>query len=547
MYNKKKKVSCLLASTMLFSLIPAMSAFAASSVSVSYSPSASSGTGSSISGTITITNTGSSAIDLSTLTIKNYFTADGISGFVYDSYYTNAPVAPTVAVSSYSPAISTADSVATYSFASGSLAAGASITLNGAIRNGSYSSMNLGNDYTSATNAPAVFVSGTLVAGKTPVPPVTSTPTPSPKPTATPTPIATPTPDPTAFGITIGKVAGTAGATVVVPVTIKNVPTAKLDALNFIVKYDSTKLTFVSAAAGSIVPSTASVYTDATTAGSVGVLYADESGANTGAVSAAGTIVNLTFKVATTVTGSIPLTIDTTTTDGLSAATAAVDASGNNGEITNITTTAGSVTFGGPTPTPTPVVTPVSGPLTGIFNTLAPADITVAVPDANKATNPIVGVYAGATKLYSGIDQQLTSTTAGYSAKIFKSFLSKFALGSHVITFKFKDGTSVNLTFYVTNGIDMTPLSAAFTKASPADVTVALTDSVKATNPIIGVYNGSTGAKLASGVNQQLTSTTAGYSAKIYKSYLSTLPTGTNSIVFKFKDGSLVKLYVVVK
>ncbi|MDP4178107.1 MAG: hypothetical protein Q8900_07180 [Bacillota bacterium] len=360
-------------------------------------------------------------------------------------------------------------------------------------------------------------------------------------PTVKVTPTLTPTPDPTAFGIVVMKGSGTAGTTVIIPISVKNLPAEHLDALNFVVKYDSTQLAFVGASKGAIVPANGAIYTNGNTSGTLGILYADESNDNTGYISTAGTLVNLIFTLSSNAT---PLAFNTITAEAISAATAAVDSSGNNVEISKIVVTNYNTSIITPTPTISPLPLPVS-PSFVTFNKLAPADITVAITDSFKATNPIVSVYNGSGRVFSGIQQQITTTTTGYNEKFFKSYLNTLPLGTNIITFKFKDGETEHLYINVVKpDILIQPSSVTFNKLAPADITVAITDTNKVTNPIVSVYNGS--GRVFSGIQQQITTTTTGYSEKLFKSYLNTLPIGTNIITFNFKDGTKATLNINV-
>jgi hypothetical protein len=102
---------------------------------------------------IEIVNTGTTALDLSTVSVKYYFVADGLSGFIFDvytSYINNAAssayaavgvAAVSGAVSAFTPSTATADSVLTIRFtgAAGSVPVGDFFYFKGELHDPSYS------------------------------------------------------------------------------------------------------------------------------------------------------------------------------------------------------------------------------------------------------------------------------------------------------------------------------------------------------------------------------------------------------------------------
>jgi hypothetical protein len=150
------------------------------SVTAEYEASATAASTSTVSNQIELVNTGTSAIPLSSLTVRYWFTEDGTGPLDYVCEY--APVGCTNITGAYtavSPAVTGADHYLQLSFASGagSLAPGAST---GGIQNelfqSSYATMTQTNDYsfnaadTSFTANPdiTVYDNGTLIYGTEP-------------------------------------------------------------------------------------------------------------------------------------------------------------------------------------------------------------------------------------------------------------------------------------------------------------------------------------------------------------------------------------------
>jgi cellulose binding protein with CBM3 domain len=101
---------------------------------------------------IEIVNTGTTAVDLSTVSVKYYFLADGLSGFIFDvytAYINNAAssayaavgdAAVSGAVTAFTPSTATADSVLTITFAgAGSVPVGDFFYFKGELHDSSYS------------------------------------------------------------------------------------------------------------------------------------------------------------------------------------------------------------------------------------------------------------------------------------------------------------------------------------------------------------------------------------------------------------------------
>ncbi|MDP4179447.1 MAG: cell wall-binding repeat-containing protein, partial [Bacillota bacterium] len=90
--------------------------------------------------------------------------------------------------------------------------------------------------------------------------------------------------------------------------------------------------------------------------------------------------------------------------------------------------------------------TQIISPAKGTFTKAAPADLTTVITAPNKASNPVVGIYNGTTKLIDGTDETITDTDTGYTLTLYKSYLSTLTTSNTVITVKFKDGSYLNYT-----------------------------------------------------------------------------------------------------
>ncbi|MDP4178023.1 MAG: InlB B-repeat-containing protein [Bacillota bacterium] len=108
-------------------------------------------------------------------------------------------------------------------------------------------------------------------------------------------------------------------------------------------------------------------------------------------------------------------------------------------------------------------------------------------------------------------------------------------------------GTSVlingaDITLYA-QWITISPAVGTFIKAAPANLTAIITAPNKTTNPVIGIYNGTT--RLVAGTDHVIVPTTTGYTFTLYSSYLSKLTSNT-VIILKFKNGSSLTYTVVL-
>ncbi len=145
-------------------------------LSISMSYDGGSSNANAISGTLEITNNGSSAIDLSDLTIDYYFTNDG-GTMTFDCYhsavnsssggYTALTDDTTGTVSSFSG--TDCDSVLGIGFSSGSLSGGDTLTVSFSCHRSDWQSVDLSNDYSHESVGNIVIeVGGDIVAGTAP-------------------------------------------------------------------------------------------------------------------------------------------------------------------------------------------------------------------------------------------------------------------------------------------------------------------------------------------------------------------------------------------
>ncbi|ODM27873.1 hypothetical protein A7W90_17575 [Clostridium sp. Bc-iso-3] len=268
-----------------------------------------------------ITNNGSSAVDLSKLTLRYYYTIDGQkdqtfwcdhaaiigSNGSYNGFTANVK-ATFVKMSS---STNNADTYLEISFTGGSLEAGANLQIQGRFAKNDWSNYTQSNDYSFKAGSQYVewdqvtaYLNGSLIWGKEPGGTV-ATPTPTKGATATPTPTkkATPTPtkpiDPNALKVTIDTVSGKAGSTVQIPVSFSGVPSKGLVNCDFTLKYDPKVLTIEEVVAGDIVINAknsfdAEIYSDV---GEIAFLYSEDTGRGTEAIKANGVFAIITATI----------------------------------------------------------------------------------------------------------------------------------------------------------------------------------------------------------------------------------------------------------
>src|SRR5579883_1880085 len=158
-----------------------------------------------------VVNTGSSSVDLSTVTVRYWFTRDGGSStLVYNCDWAAIGCGNIRAsFGSVNPATPTADTYLQLSFTGGTLAAGGSTgEIQNRVNKSDWSNFDETNDYSYGTNTAfqdwtkvTVYVNGRLVwgtepSGTSPSPTPSTSPTPSPSPSPTPSPSSSPSPSP---------------------------------------------------------------------------------------------------------------------------------------------------------------------------------------------------------------------------------------------------------------------------------------------------------------------------------------------------------------
>ncbi len=177
---------------------------AASTIQLSMFNANTSATSNTISPYIKIVNNGSTAINLSSITVRYYYTEDGTQS---QSFWCDWSSAGTSNVTgtfvSLSTPLSNADHYLQIGFtsAAGSLAAGATVEIQSRFAKSDWSNYNQANDYSFNASASSYtswshitgYISGTLNSGTEPGSSAT-TPTPTQTTTSTPTQVATPTP-----------------------------------------------------------------------------------------------------------------------------------------------------------------------------------------------------------------------------------------------------------------------------------------------------------------------------------------------------------------
>ena len=227
-----------------------------------------------------VTNGGSSAVDLSKLTLRYYYTVDTDKDQTFwcdhaavmgsDGSYNGITANVKGTFVKMSNKSNNADTYLEISFSGGSLPAGAYLQIQGRFAKNDWTDYTQSNDYSFRSNATSfspwdkvtAYLNGSLVWGVEPGGSQPTTP-PTQKATSTPTRKATSTPTsskPTstisgdAVKVVVGKVSGTVGQEVRIPITFSSVPKNGLVGCDFSLKYDSSVLTIVDVEAGDIVP-----------------------------------------------------------------------------------------------------------------------------------------------------------------------------------------------------------------------------------------------------------------------------------------------------
>ncbi|MFZ5989912.1 MAG: cohesin domain-containing protein, partial [Bacillota bacterium] len=126
--------------------------------------------------------------------------------------------------------------------------------------------------------------------------------TPSPTPTYQPTPTIKPTPTQSVLYVTIPRITGATGTTVQIPISFNGVPSQGINNCNFALNYDPNVLDVTAITAGPITVNPGlnfSSYINSA-AGSINILFVDETGTGTQAIKTNGVFANITATVKTT-------------------------------------------------------------------------------------------------------------------------------------------------------------------------------------------------------------------------------------------------------
>ncbi len=165
----------------------------------------------------------------------------------------------------------------------------------------------------------------------------------TPTVTTVPTPANTTTS--TGFTVNVLSTSGKPGEQITVPMSFASVPTSGISTADMTITYDSTKLEYVSGAAGSIVTNAATDFgINKESDGKIKILFLDYT-MTTGYIRQSGVFANLTFKV-------IGSTSSSTTVNVTSATFGDKDLNGISAKIN-----AGTITISGSTTAPTPTKT----------------------------------------------------------------------------------------------------------------------------------------------------------------------------------------------
>ena len=272
-----------------------------------------------------LTNTGSSAINLSDVKLRYYFTVDGDKEQTFWCDW--SPVGSSNVTGTFvkmSPTAKGADQYLEISFSSGAgtLAANTSIEVQGRFAKADWTNYNQADDYSFNSSASSftswdkvtAYISGARVWGVEPDNGVTPTPT----KVVTPTPTKVVTPNPNSMTVKVNTVQAEAGSTVTVPITISKVSSNGLSAADLAIKYDASKLEYVSGEAGSIIINPdVNFGINKEEDGLIKALFLDNTMA-TEYIREDGVFINLTFKVKSTaaVGTSTEVSIDGSATFG---------------------------------------------------------------------------------------------------------------------------------------------------------------------------------------------------------------------------------------
>lgn len=117
------------------------------------------------------------------------------------------------------------------------------------------------------------------------------------------------------LGVSVGSITGAPGGSVVVPVSLSNIPGAGLAATSIIITFDDTKLELTGVSAGGIVPTATDVATDTgdviQSSGKAKIFYSDDNaGLSNTHITTPGILANLTFSLGASASGTYTLGVD---------------------------------------------------------------------------------------------------------------------------------------------------------------------------------------------------------------------------------------------
>ena len=403
-----------------------------------------------------LTNTGSSAINLSDVKLRYYYTVDGDKAQTFWCDW--SPVGSSNVTGTFvkmSPTAKGADQYLEIAFSSaaGTLAANTSIEVQGRFAKNDWTNYNQADDYSLNSSASSftswdkvtAYIAGAKVWGIEPgdglvTPTPTKVVTPTPTKVVTPTPTKVVTPDPNAMTVKIDTVQGGPGDTVKVPVTISKVPAKGVSTADMTITYDATKLEYVSGEAGSIVTNAGTNFAiNKESDGTLKVLFLDYT-MEKEYIKEDGVFANLTFKIKSTAAAgtSASVSISGTPTFGDSALNT-ITAALVSGKVEIVDAEAMKVVIGAVTgEAGSNVVVPVS--IEGIStNGVSTADMTIAY-DATKLE--YVSGEAGSIVTNAGTNFAINKESDG----ILKVLFLDYTMEKEYIK---EDGVFANLTFKI--------------------------------------------------------------------------------------------------
>ena len=220
-----------------------------------------------------VTNTGSSAIDLSKLTLRYYYTVDGQKDQTFwcdhaaiigsNGSYNGITSNVKGTFVKMSSSTNNADTYLEISFTGGTLEPGAHVQIQGRFAKNDWSNYTQSNDYSFKSASQFVewdqvtaYLNGVLVWGKEPGGSVVPSTQPVTTPPATTKPPATtipPTDDPNAIKIKVDTVNAKPGDTVNIPVRFSGIPSKGIANCDFVYSYDPNVLEIIEIEPGDII------------------------------------------------------------------------------------------------------------------------------------------------------------------------------------------------------------------------------------------------------------------------------------------------------